>query len=243
MCCPAVSTPLRCCPAPPWVISASHPADLKPVTCSHLSKQDQALWRTRPAPFTRVYLLLQFGVCPSQNAETCGSTPASPAREETRAFHFQSDAKEFVRTLQRRVTALLHNFLRLLILTCAFTGIFRPILLCSAGNRSNRIESASSTSLFLRTGWWGKRRSLEEESLLSMAHIFWEWGLCADDEPGLKLLCSREACTLQDLVMLPWSRGEPVLAELVLSGSNQPDWMDGFLWPHVSRSAELQSCK
>lgn len=53
--------------------------------------------------------------------------------------------------------------------------------------------------------------------------------LCAKNEPGLKCLRSRETCTLQDLVMLPWSCGEPVQAEQVLSGNNQPDRMDGFL--------------
>lgn len=34
---------------------------------------------------------------------------------------------------------------------------------------------------------------------------------------------------LQDLLMLPWSCGEPVQAELVLSGNDQLDQMDSFL--------------
>lgn len=244
MCCPAASTPLRCCPVPPWVIPASHPADLTPAICSHSSKQDQALWRTGPAPSHHAYLLLQFDVCPSRNEETCGSTPTSAAREETRAFCCQRlhrDAQEFVGALQRGVTALLHHFLRLLIFTCAFTCIFRPILLCSAGKRSNRIESALST-LFLRTGWWGKSRSLGEEPLLRTAPIFWERRLCGEWAWAEAPLLER-GTQAAGPVMLPWSCGESAPAELVLSGSDQPNWMDRFLWPHVSCSAELQSCR
>lgn len=49
-----------------------------------------------------------------------------------------------------------------------------------------------------------------------------------DYAPGLKCLRLTDAHTLQDLLMLPWSCGEPVQAELVLSGNNQ---LDSFLRP------------
>ena len=70
--------------------ATSRPADLKPVTCSHLSKQDQAPWRTDPVPSRNVDLLLWFDVCPSQDAETRRSTPTLPDGKQIRAFYIQT---------------------------------------------------------------------------------------------------------------------------------------------------------
>lgn len=146
---PTILIPFQCCPGPLWVIAS--------LQCCFSSSRSQtgdlqSPVQARPRPLENLPCFLQkcgssssVDICSSQDAETCRSTLTSPAGEEIRVFHFQRlhrDAQELLWALsalqrQRGAKALLHHFLRLLILTYAFICTSRPLLLCSAGKKSN----------------------------------------------------------------------------------------------------------
>lgn len=201
---PALSTSPSCCPAS--LSAASHPADLKPVTLSPNETKPIGELALLPA---EMGILNHGSMLVHSRMQTCRSTPALPAGEAVRSSLLQSlhGSCSAWCTPERGDSNSVSFFEASEPYLSLCTA--RPRTLCSAGKGRSTLKqdrSASSTSGF-EGRVMGETR--EEEPLPAAQGRSLCFGnmhplaLCAENEPGLKCLCSREA--LQGLGLPPWT--------------------------------------